>query len=103
LGEDSLDSIGQGVPGDPLRRMLAELVPSADGKALRWVELPPDKTPPGNNQSPGPAHPADQPKEPIAVTGILGADREDGEHLVYRTSKDETVLWSKPLFSPGTR
>jgi hypothetical protein len=38
------------------------------------------------------------PKEPIAATTVLGADHENGEQLVYRTSKDESVLWSKPLF-----
>jgi hypothetical protein len=84
------------VPGDPFRRMLAELLPSPDGKTLRWVEVPPDKILPANNQSPDQS--ADHPKEPVAITGILGVDHEGGEQLVYRTSKDETILWSKPLF-----
>jgi hypothetical protein len=86
-------------------RIFVELLPSADGKTLRWVEIPPDKTLPANTQPPDQAnHPADKPKEPITVTGVLGADHDDGEKLVYRTSKDETVLWSKPLFSSfGTR
>ena len=84
-------------PGDPFRRMLAELLPSADGKVLRWVEVPTDQTLPANSQP-------DKPKEPVVVTGLLGADHEDGEQLVYRTSADESVRWSKPLFSSsGTR
>ena len=88
-------------PGDPFRRMFAELLPSDDGKALRWVEVPPDALP-ANNQPPSSApHPADQsaapPQGPIAVTGVVGADHENGEQLLYRTSKDETVLWSKPV------
>jgi hypothetical protein len=85
------------VPGDPFRRMLAELLPSADGKALRWVEVPSEKSLAANNQPSDPTHPPDKPKEPIVVTGVLGADHEDGEQLVYRTSKGETILWSKPL------
>jgi hypothetical protein len=91
--------------GDPFRRMLAELLPSKDGKTLRWVEIPPDKTLPANNQPPDATNLAtDKPKEPIMVTGVLGADHEDGELLVYRTSAGESVLWSKPLFSgSGTR
>lgn len=85
------------LPGDPFRRMFAELLPSADGKSLRWVEVPSEKTLPANNQPSDPTHPTDKPKEPIVVTGVLGADHEDGEQIVYRTSKDETILWSKPL------
>ena len=85
--------------GDPFKRMLAELLPSKDGKMLRWVEIPPDKTLPANNQPPDAVTPPGTvPKEPIAATTVLGADHENGEQLVYRTSKDESVLWSKPLF-----
>ena len=87
-------------PGDPFRRMLAELLPSKDGKTLQWVEVPPEKTLPVNTQPPDAATPpGTAPKEPIAVTVMLGADHEDGEQLVYRTSAGEAVLWSKPLFS----
>jgi len=82
------------VPGSPLRSMFAELHPSADGKTLRWVEVPPDRTLPANKQPSDP----DGAKQLIMVTGVLGADHEDGEQLVYRTTKDETILWSKPLF-----
>jgi hypothetical protein len=90
------------VPGDPFRRMFAELLPTPDGKTLRWVEVPPDGILPASNQTPDQS--ADHPKEQIVVTGILGVDHEDGEQLVYRTSKDETINWSKPLFgSPATK
>ena len=86
--------------GDPFKRMLAELLPSKDGKMLQWVEVPPEKTLPVNTQPPDAATPpGTAPKEPIAVTVMLGADHEDGEQLVYRTSAGEAVLWSKPLFS----
>jgi len=93
------------VPGDPFRRMLAELLPSKDGKMLQWVEVPPEKTLPANTQpSDAATPPGTAPKEPIAVTVVLGADHEDGEQLVYRTSTDESISWSKPLFgSSGTR
>jgi hypothetical protein len=86
-------------PGDPFRRMLAELLPSKDGKSLHWAEIQPDKTLPANNKPPDAATPpGTAPKEPIAVTTVLGADHTDGAQLVYRTSADESVLWSKPLF-----
>jgi hypothetical protein len=85
--------------GDPFKRILAELLPSKDGKSLHWAEVPPEKALPANNQPPDAATPPGTvPKELIAVTTVLGADHEDGEQLIYRTSKDETVLWSKPLF-----
>jgi hypothetical protein len=78
--------------------MLAELLPSKDGKSLHWAEIP-EKTLPANNQPPDAVTPpGTAPKELIAVTTVLGADHENGEQLVYRTSKDESVLWSKPLF-----
>jgi hypothetical protein len=86
-------------PGDPFRRMLAELLPSKDGKTLQWGEVPPEKTLPVNSLAPDAATPpGTAPKKPVAVTVVLGADHENGEQLVYRTSKDEIVLWSKPLF-----
>jgi hypothetical protein len=79
--------------------MLAELLPSKDGKSLHWAEIQPDKTLPANNKPPDAATPpGTAPKEPIAVTTVLGADHTDGAQLVYRTSADESVLWSKPLF-----
>jgi hypothetical protein len=84
--------------GDPFKRILAELLPSKDGKSLHWAEIP-EKALPANNQPPDAVTPPGTvPKEPIAVTTVLGADHENGEQLVYRTSKDESVLWSKPLF-----
>jgi hypothetical protein len=102
------------VPGDPFRRMFAELFPSPDGKTLHWVELRPGTLPADNHPSPtphppgqstdqSPDQPTSQPKEPIAVTGLLGADHGDGEQLLYRTSKDDSILWSKPLFGNSQR
>jgi hypothetical protein len=85
--------------GDPFKRILAELLPSKDGKSLHWAEIPPDKTLPANNKPPDAATPpGTAPKELIAVTTVLGADHENGAKLVYRTSADESVLWSKPLY-----
>ena len=99
LGEGHAYAVIHSGAGDPFKRMLAELLPSKDGKMLRWVEIPPDKTLPANNQPPDAVTPPGTvPKEPIAATTVLGADHENGEQLVYRTSKDESVLWSKPLF-----
>ena len=90
--------------GDPFKRMLAELLPSKDGKSLHWAEIP-EEALPANNKPPDATNLAtDKPKEPIMVTGLLGADHADGEQLVYRTSAGEAVLWSKPVFSSsGTR
>jgi hypothetical protein len=98
------------VPGDPFRRYLAELLPTKDGKSLQWVEVP-DKTLPANNHPTNPTiapttdtttPPADTPKEPIAVTAVLGADHADGEQLVYRTSANDSILISKPSFASPT-
>jgi len=99
LGEGHAYAVIHSGPGDPFKRILAELLPSKDGKTLHWAEVP-EKALPANTQPPDTAtHPTDKPKEPIAVTGLLGADHEDGDQLVYRTSAGESVLWSKPLFS----
>jgi hypothetical protein len=103
LGENHAYAILHSGTGDPFKRVLAELLPTKDGKTLQWVEVPPEKTLPANNQPsvlppPGPDSAA-KPKEPIMVIGLFGADHEDSEQLVYRTSAGETVLWSKPLFN----
>jgi hypothetical protein len=98
LGEGHAYAVIHSGAGDPFKRMLAELLPSKDGKSLHWAEIP-EKTLPANNQPPDAVTPPGTvPKEPIAATTVLGADHENGEQLVYRTSKDESVLWSKPLF-----
>jgi hypothetical protein len=98
LGEGHAYAVIHSGAGDPFKRILAELLPSKDGKTLHWAEIP-EKALPANNQPPDAATPPGTvPKEPIAVTTVLGADHEDGEQLVYRTSADESVLWSKPLF-----
>jgi hypothetical protein len=98
LGEGHAYAVIHSGSGDPFKRMLAELLPSKDGKTLRWVEIPEKALPANNQPSDATTPPGTAPKEPIAVTTVLGADHEDGEQLVYRTSKDESVLWSKPLF-----
>jgi hypothetical protein len=98
LGEGHAYAVIHSGAGDPFKRILAELLPSKDGKSLHWAEIP-EKTLPANNQPPDAVTPPGTvPKEPIAATTVLGADHENGEQLVYRTSKDESVLWSKPLF-----
>jgi hypothetical protein len=86
-------------PGDPFRRMLAELLRTSDGEKLQWVEIPPQQTIPANTARQNAEVKSDEkPKEPIAVNAVLGADHEDGDRLVYRTTQNESVLWSTPRF-----
>ena len=104
LGEGHAYAVIHSGPGDAFKLMLAELLPSKDGKTLHWTEIPEQALPSDSHPPDVATHPADKPKEVIAVTGVLGGDHENGEQLIYRTSKDESVLWSKPLFgNSGTR
>jgi len=101
LDENHIYGFMESRPGKELPNVFAELLPAADGKGLQWVEIP-DKALPANNHPPeSKPNPDsnDPPQPPITVTALLGADHESGERLVYRTSADDKVLWSKPLFA----
>jgi hypothetical protein len=105
LDDNHIYGFMKSAPGYSVPSMLAELLPAKDSKSLEWVQIPLDRLLPADQMV---SEPTDDPnKAPPLVTNMLGADHENGEHLVYQVSRDpdrqtpsnSILFWSKPLFA----